>query len=139
MMSEMGDKLLTLENPMCFDNGKTVAFTIKTVDGKKLRINCPISELGDIFSFLGQVANLAGGERTSSTSASSRAQKYLAPIPAEGIGIAAGTRPGESVLTVRLSGFDMAFSVECAAVVRLADDFVRASRTLPGTESEPQN
>ena len=51
MMSEMGDKLLTLENPMCFDNGKTVAFTIKTVDGKKLRINCPISELGDIFSF----------------------------------------------------------------------------------------
>jgi hypothetical protein len=133
-MPGKGDKFAGLDDAMVFDNGETVAFTIQTATGKQMRVNCAVAELGDVFSYLGQIAKAAGEARSVSTLPKPQAHNYLAPVPAQAIGLQAGDRPDETLLVIRLFGFDMAFAVPTSGIVRLADDFVRAGYKLsPGS------
>jgi hypothetical protein len=125
-----GDKFSTLVDAVVLPGGGRVAFTIKTVSGKELRVNCALAELGDIFSYLGTLAKAAGEARNAPEPLNLQTHNYLAPIPAQGIGLQAGEKSGETLLVVRLAGFDMAFSVESSGIVRLADEFVRKAHTL---------
>ena len=134
-MTEKGDRLAGLGDPMAFDNGETVAFTIATTTGKQLRINCPLTELGDIFSFLGSVAEHAATQRGSQTP---QASACFAPIPSSGVGFAAGRTSDETLLVMRLSGFDMAFAIPKDGLVRLADDIRRIALTLSAGSEKPQ-
>jgi hypothetical protein len=125
-----GEKLMCLEDPAVFDDGETVAFTIKNATGKQMRVNCSLPEIGDICSFLGTVAKAAGEIRNAPTPPFPHGHNYLAPIPAQGIGFQAGANLGETILVMRLFGFDMAFSVESSGLARIADEVARIARTL---------
>src|ERR1035437_3383533 len=102
MMVGRGDKFSGLEDAVILDNGATVAFTIKTAAGKELRVNCAVAELGDIFSYLGQAAKAAGEMRAAPAPSGSQGHNYLAPIPAQGMGLQAGDRPDEALLALCL-------------------------------------
>ncbi len=105
-----GEKLLCLEDAAVFDEGNTVAFTIKSETGKQLRLNCSLPEIGDVCSFLGRAAKAAGEIRNAPAPVFPHGHNYLAPIPAQGIGFQAGADASETILVMRLFGFDMAFS-----------------------------
>ena len=137
-MNGKGEKLLRFENAMYFDNGETVAFTIKTSAGKQLRVHCPIAELGDIFSYLGELAKAAGEARIAPIPPIPQTQNYLAPIPAQGIGFQAGPTLDETLVVVRLFGFDFAFQIQSSGLARLADDVARIARTLSAGGSQVQ-
>jgi hypothetical protein len=73
-------------------------------------VNCPLPELGDIFSFLGHLAKVAAETQDKEDPPLPAGHNYLAPIPAQGMGFQAGNSPDETLLVMRLFGFDMAFS-----------------------------
>jgi hypothetical protein len=136
--TDRGNKLARLEDATVFDGGATVAFTITTVNRKQLRVNCPLAELGDIFSYLGILAKNAGAERKVPMPPLPQSHNYLAPVPAEGIAFQAGTQPDETLLLMRLSGFDMAFSVSRSGLIALADEIRRIALTLSAESEKPQ-
>jgi hypothetical protein len=133
-----GSKLATISNMGTLDDGNAVAFTIETEDGNRLALHCLLPELGDIFCALATLAKAAGEERNAPTPEPPATHNYLAPIPAQGIGFQAGRTPDETLLVVRLYGFDMAFSVPSSGLVRLADDVARIARTLSAGSNQPQ-
>ena len=92
---------------MCYDDCD-VSFRIDTHDGKKLDVHCLLAELGDVFSFLGMLANAASERRRNVSLAPSETYSYLALVPAQGIGFQAGSSSDETLLIMRLAGFDMA-------------------------------
>jgi hypothetical protein len=138
-MTLHGDELRALDNAVVLENGRTVAFTIKTVTGRELRVHCALSIIGDIFSFLGHLAKVAGEQRGIPTPPAPQTHNYLAPIPASGMALQRGSAQDRALLVVRLSGFDMAFEIPTSAVVSLADDFVRMSHSLSSDTAEPKN
>jgi hypothetical protein len=127
-----GEKLMCIENAAIFDGGDTIAFTIKDETGKQLRVNCSLPEVGDICSFLGLAAKAAGETRNIPLEDRLDTYNYAAPIPAQGIGFMAGSDLSETILVMRLFGFDMAFSVESSGLVSAANEFARIARTLSG-------
>ncbi len=129
-MPGKGDKLGRFDDAMAFDDGEVVAFTVNAANGKQLRVHCPLAELGDIFSYLGQLAKAAGEMRGVPMPPIPQTHNYLAPVPVEGIAFQAGTQPDETLLVMRLSGFDMAFAVSSSGLVALADDVQRIALTL---------
>jgi hypothetical protein len=137
-MPGKGEKLAGLGDAMSFDNGEVVAFTVKATTGKAMRVHCPIAELGDIFSYLGQLAKSAGEMRNVSMPPIPQSQNYLAPIPASAIGFQAGAGPDETLIVMRLSGFDMAFAVPSSGLVALAEDIRRIALTLSSGGGNPQ-
>ncbi len=137
-MNERGEKIVRFLNAGVLDDGQSVAFTIETEDGNQYPLNCPLSELGDIFNFLGLLAKGAGEVRNAPPPPKSSTYNYLAPIPAVGIGFAAGKTADQTLLIVRLSGFDMAFGFESSGLTALADDIARIARTLSAGSGRPQ-
>ena len=129
-----GSKLTRLSNAAVFDDGDTVAFTVETEDGEPFAVNCPLLELGDIFNFLGLLAKGAAEMKSANPVTP---QTYLSPITASGIGFAAGRTPDETLLVMRLFGFDMAFAVPSSELERLADDIARIARTLSAGSGKP--
>lgn len=68
----------------------------------------------------------------------SRTHNFLSPVPARGIGFQAGRSPEETLLVVRLSGFDMAFQIQSSGLASLADELGRIARTLSAGLGKPQ-
>jgi hypothetical protein len=125
-----GDKLKCLEDAAIFDDGDTIAFTVKSETGKQLRVSCSLSEVGDICSFLGHAAKAAAEQRNSTLEDTKGTHNYLAPIPSQGIGFTAGSDSTEAIIVMRLFGFDMAFSVPSSGLVALSGDIARIAKTL---------
>jgi hypothetical protein len=137
-MPEKGERLEGLEDSAAFLDGD-VAFTVKTVSGNTFRVHCPVAELGDIFRYLGHLAKASGDMRDVSTTIPiPQTQNYLAPVPAQGIAFQAGAAPDETLLVMRLHGFDMAFAVSSSGLVALADDIRRIALTLSAGSEKPQ-
>jgi hypothetical protein len=129
------DKLARLSNGLVRPDGD-VQFTVETDAGRSLTVHCPVSELGEIFAYLGNLAKAAG--ELSGTPPPTHFQNDLAAVPAIGIAFAAGTNPSETLLVMRLHGFDMAFSVESNGLIALADDIRRIAMTLSAGGEKPQ-
>jgi len=136
-MLERGSRLKTITDTGIFDGGETVAFAIEAESGDRLALNCSLPELGDIFCTLGMLAKGAGEARNLPEPGSQGQQDYLAPIPAVGIAFQAGRSADETLLIMRLSGFDLAFAVPSDGLARLADDIARIARTLSAGHGQP--
>jgi hypothetical protein len=134
----VGGKLLRLSDGAVFNDGEYVVFTVVRHDGKKLRVNCSLPELGDTFCFLGQLARIATESQDKDTPRVPEGHNYLAPIPAQGMGFQAGDSPDETLLVMRLFGFDLGFSVPSNVLVEVADDIARIARTLSAGSGKPQ-
>ena len=129
-------RLRQLSDPKVSPDGEMVMFSIETTDGEKLSVQCPVAELGDTFAFLGLLAKAAGERRHTELKRESDGYNYLAPIPATGMGFQAGSSPNETLLVMRLHGFDLAFSTPTDALVEVADGFAQTARTLSADPSK---
>jgi hypothetical protein len=138
-VTDNGEKLAGLDDAVAFDNGNKVAFTVTTTTGNRMRVHCTLSEIGDIFSYLGSLAKAAGEMRSVPAPSIPQGHDYLAPVPAQGIGFQAGRSLDETLLVVRLSGFDVAFAVPSSELARMADDLVHIARTLSTGSEKPPN
>jgi|SRR5208282_757517 len=137
-MSDTYKKLLRLTDATVMDDDLGVGFSIETHEGEKLRVFCSVPEVGDIFSFLGALAREACLQTHKEYQGSGPPRNELAPIPAEGMGFQAGPSPDETLLVMRLFGFDLAFSIPSSGLARVADDFARTARTLSADHRRPQ-
>ena len=133
-----GRKLRQLSDAAVFDDGETVRFCVDAFGTKKLDVFCPVAQLGDIFSFLGHLAKAAGEARDAPTPPLPHGHNYLAPLPAQRVGFQAGSTPDETLLVVRLFGFDMAFAAPSSGLARMADELGRIARTLSAGSPKPQ-
>ena len=118
------------------DDGEAVAFRIERVDGEILDVSCSLPEIGDIFNFLGSLAKDAGELRATQPQKPTEGYNYITAIPAQGIGFQPGPGPDETMIVIRLTGFDMAFAVPNNALARLADDISRIARTLSAQQDK---
>jgi hypothetical protein len=134
----IGSKLLCFSEAVAFNDGENVAFTIETQDRKRLRVNCPLPDLGNVFSFLGNLAKAAAEIQGKEDPPLPHTQNFLVPVPAHGMAFQAGNSPDETLLVMRLFGFDMAFAVSSSGLTALADDFARIARTLSAGPGIPQ-
>jgi hypothetical protein len=133
-----GDRLAGLSNAMVMQGGDAIAFRVERRDGQSLDVVCDLVEVGDIFSFLGTLAKAAASEQETESATPSRSDRYLAPIPASGIGFQPGPGVDETMIVMRLNGFDVAFAVPNSGLVALADDIARIARTLSANHQKPQ-
>jgi hypothetical protein len=121
------DRLLRLSNAEWRDGGDTIAFRIERHDGHALDVSCPLVELGDIFCFLATAAKAAADARGKESLAS---QPYLAPVPIDGLGFAAGRTADETLIVVSLGGFGLAFATSNNALAQFGRDLGRTAETL---------
>jgi len=134
----IGNNLSRFSNPAAFNDGECVAFTIETHDGQSLRVHCELPELGHVFSFLGELAKTAAEIQGKEDPPLPHTHNFLAPVPAHGMAFQAGRSPEETLIVMRLFGFDMAFAVASSGLAALADDFARITRTLSAGTGRPQ-
>ena len=127
---ENGERFTQLTDAAVIDDGEFVAFTIKTLTGKDLRVHCQLVELGDVFQFLATLARHAGTARNAPEPATSQTYNELAPVPIDGIGFQLGQTRETTIVVVRFPGFDLALEIQNSGLAQSADDFSRILRLL---------
>ncbi len=136
-MFEAGNELVRLSDARISDDGNAVGFQIERADEQTFAAWCRVPTLNDAFHFLAVAAKAAGEQREEAPRLGSEPQNYTTPIPAIGIAFQAGQTPAETVLVMRLHGFDMGFQIPSDGLVRLADDIARIARTLSASQAKP--
>jgi hypothetical protein len=121
---------------MVFDDGERVGFRVERDDGEALDVTCSLAEIGDIFFFLGSLARDAGEARYVAPPAAGDAHNYLTAIPAQGIGFQSGPGPNETMIVMRLTGFDVTFAVPSRGLAGMADELGRVARTLSADQAK---
>ena len=119
-------------------DGSFLALEVHTVSGESLSLRIEKSVLPDLLRYLMGLAAEAAEARRASGTADPRLPTEIVPLPAEGLGFAAGNTPGAAVMVVRISGMDLAFEYPTDALLRalhtpellLADDASSPSRLL---------
>ena len=137
-MVHEGDRLRQLSNPLILKDGEAISFRVERRDGQALDLVCDLSEVGDIFGFLATLARDAAAEAQTESPLAGQSYNYLVPIPARGIGFQHGPSQDETMIVVRLAGFDLAFSVPSSGLAATADDIARIARTLSANGKKPQ-
>jgi hypothetical protein len=124
-------KFTGLSMAIASPDGESIGFSVETVDGKRLRVECPLAEVSDIFAFLGHLAKAANDRRNVELARPAAVSSNFAPIPARGVALQNGTEANETIVTVRLAGFDVAFSAPTDELAKAVDEFARATKTPP--------
>jgi hypothetical protein len=126
--------LLQLSDARNYNDG-TVSFTVDRQDGKRFAVSCSIQELADIINYLFALARaVTEGEGTELTPG----PRSVAPIPVDGIGIAIAPDPDQTILVVKIGGFDLDLSVPNSGLAKFGHDLARTVTTLSAS-SERKN
>ena len=125
----------TLSFGMVTSDGEGVAFRIERGDGKFLDLVCTMDDLSDIFYYIASLATAAGEERDSPKPPFLKTYNDLTPIPAKGLGFQPGPGPDETMLVIRLTGFDMTFAVPNSGLKRFASDLGKIAATLSADQT----
>ena len=124
-------KLTGLSMAIASPDGESIGFSVETVDGKRLRVECPLAEVSDIFGFLGHLAKAANDRRNVDLARPTAGSGNFAPVPAQGITFQNGTEANETIVTVRLAGFEAAFSTPTDELAKAVNEFARTTKTSP--------
>ncbi len=116
-------RFLRFSNAAASHDGKHFAVYVETDDDTVLDLEIPIEEMGDIVQFLVDVANHVDADAR-------HEQRQYSPIPIRGLGLATGRTPDETLLIIRLAGFELAFQLDSKHVAELGEDFGRMANTL---------
>jgi hypothetical protein len=121
--------LKSLSDPRVLDGGEALSLVIETDDAPPFPLKFTAPEAADLVHFICGMATAAAVERASEFPPTDP-RYYFAPIPATGIGFAAGRTPDTTVFVLNLSGFPMTFEVPSSGLADMADELVRIARTL---------
>ncbi|MBV9516643.1 MAG: hypothetical protein JO068_00845 [Hyphomicrobiales bacterium] len=114
----------------------------ETEDDQSLDLSIPLDQLGNTVQFLVMAAEFVVSEaeedgHTTPKEPEAPAHDW-APIPIRGIAFAAGGSPNETLLVVKLAGFELAFSMPSDELSRLAEDIARVAQTLSADAGKRQ-
>ncbi len=110
---------------------------IETVDTPPFPLRFTAPEAADLVFFICSMASAAAAVRATEFPTKDP-RYYFAPIPATGIGFAAGHTPHTTVFVLDLSGFPMTFEVPSSGLASMADELGRIARTLSAGGSKGQ-
>lgn len=122
------NKFVTLKNPIMSHDGSTFAVTVAT-DGGDFDLSIPCSEIGAIIEFLAKAANYGTPQ--------GKPPEALSPIPVQGLALAHGATPDQTLLIVRLAATDLAFALDSSKVAALDSEFSRILQALSAPTHNP--
>jgi len=117
-------------------DGKKFAFNVVTQDHQKTNLEIDATELGTLIQYLiTHAATMAMRAHNDSVELSPQGQTY-SPIPTQGIGISSGSSHSDSLLVVRLFGFELAFEIPNSELASLAESIGRTATLMSGDHSK---
>jgi hypothetical protein len=136
--------LIKLSNPHIFPDGSFSVCFQTTAGAADIRI--PPSQLGDIITYLVQIAAAADSQASThadkdmpSSTQTNKEQSpgHFAPIPVTGIGLSTGRHPDEVLLVVGIAGMSVQFGMTSSQAASLEHEFVHKLKTLSASPSSP--
>ena len=118
----------TIGGETLIDNGEKIGFTIKGDDGQSLSVTGSMEEMGRAFRALLSLTSSAGEMRGKLPSPTS-SQGLVFPAAAYGLLIFPGKEPDQTIISMRLFGLDVGFSVSQTKIVQCADKIAYAAKT----------
>jgi hypothetical protein len=125
-------------DPAVSPDRKNLWAKIASEDGGSADIEIPLTQIGDAVCFLASVANQIVSEMQDQVEMPPQTAIHWAPIPVVGVGLGLGRGPGETILTIRLAGFELAFSLDGSKIAALGSDFARIAHMLSEGEGNQQ-
>jgi hypothetical protein len=125
-------------DPAVSPDRKNLWVKIASENGGSADIEIPLTQIGDAVCFLASVANQIVSEMQDQVEIPPQMATHWAPIPVVGAGLGLGRRPRETILTIRLAGFELAFSLDDSKVAELGSDFARIRQMLSAGRGNPQ-
>jgi hypothetical protein len=126
-------------DPAISPDRKSLWIRVEMEDGDSDDLEIPLQQIGDTVSFFVSVANHIVTELEDEVELPSQtASPDWAPIPVVGVGLGIGRGPEETILFVRLAGFELAFSLDGSKVAALGNDFARNAQMLSAGAGKPQ-
>lgn len=123
-------RLIRLANPIASYDGKHFAVEIETENAEPLDVEIPLTEVGTIVEFLVNVAN--------HIDPSGKPDKIdLSPIQIRALNFADGRTSDETLLIVRLGGFDLAFALDNNQIAAFGLDFAHIAQALSARNINP--
>ncbi len=106
-------EIARLSNAGVDDDGATVRFRIEGTDGREIDVSCDHAQLEGLVHYMAQLGRLSAAKRGDVTPHRFGATDNVSvnPIETSDIGFMRGMESDESVLVVRMFGFDLGFSV----------------------------
>lgn len=117
-----------ISNPELSHDGENLAVIIEAADDS-LDVEIPFNELGAIIEFLVAAANY-------DTQPGTRPAAY-SPIPIQGLGLAHGATPDQTLLVLRLGATDLAFSLDNTKLAELGAGLSQKLLALSAHSSNP--
>ncbi|WP_341678978.1 hypothetical protein [Niveibacterium sp. SC-1] len=118
-------------------DGSSLALEVHTANGESLALHIELGVLPDLLRYLMGLAAEAANARHASGVTEPSPPVELVPLPAEGLGFAAGSNPETAVMVIRVAGMDLAFEYPTDALLRalhapelLLDSDMSPKRTL---------
>ena len=132
-------RLAAWSDPALSPDGKNLWVRAETEDGAAFDLEMPLGQIGDLVSFFTSVANFLVRNRADQYGEQLRTSSaHWARIPVVGLGLGLGGSPDETMLIVRLAGFELAFSLDSGKVSQLGRDFAQMAHTLSSGGGKPQ-
>jgi hypothetical protein len=127
-----------MADPLLTGDAQFFAVKLVTATGGTFDLEIPISEIGTVVQFLVSLADHVGTLAADDDVDVTPRAPTFSPIHVRGVGLATGTTPAETLLVVRLAGFDLAFSLDTEKLSALSRGFARTAQTLSADPTKPQ-
>jgi hypothetical protein len=127
-MTDANDTMAGLENGLANRDG-TFRFTIKLRDGQSLVVLCTQDDAKDAIGFIAGLARYANEARGLGMGTPPQGSD-VGLLPATGFGLSLTSSKGPVALILNMGGFALGAEISNSDLLRLADDFARAARTL---------
>jgi len=137
MKARKPHRLTHIADPAFFADRQSVAIKIIATGGT-FDLEIPAEEIGTVVQFLVGLADHVGTLAADDGVDVTPQAKTFSPIKIRGLGFATGATPAETLLVVRLAGFDLAFSLDNNNLTELSNDFARTAQTLSANPAKPQ-
>lgn len=125
-----------LSHAAVLSGGEGISFRIERGDGATLDIACTLEDLNDIFQYLAAAAKHAAS-LNEAISGPGSPKEDLTPIEADGLGLAFGSHPDQSILLVRLAGFHMSFAIPNSALSGFSRELSQIAMTISAERHNP--
>ncbi|MGC2415826.1 MAG: hypothetical protein WA459_24405 [Stellaceae bacterium] len=130
-------RLTHIADPLFFADRQAVAIKI-IAEGGTFDLEIPAAEIGTVVQFLVGLADHVGTLAAEDGVDVTPQAKTFSPIRIRGVGFATGATPAETLLVVRLAGFDLAFSLDREMLADLSRGFSRIAQTLSADPAKRQ-
>src|ERR1700733_6876890 len=120
--TRMAHRLTHMADPTLTGDAKFVVIKIITKTAPTFDLEIPTAEIGTVVQFLVELTDYVGTLAADYGVDITPPITTFSPIKMRGLGFAIGATPAETLLVVRLAGFDLAFSLDSKMLAGMVPD-----------------